>query len=231
MIINKYTIAISALMISTAANAGFYVGPQIGGSFNTGSYKSFDVNNQINIHSAKGGAGAAFFGGLNFGYGHVTDSSIYLGIDGALLAHSLNNEVRRSSDILGNAQPVARLKNNFLYNVAFQIGYQMHSKVVPFISLGISGGEYKLSIANRSGVSSRGLLPGVKKTIEKNVNGFTPGLGVKFNICEKLTASIKYDFMFGAKLSKNFTDSVPNTWAYTQRVRQHGVSLAVVYNI
>lgn len=221
-----------ALLASCLANAdsGFYIGAKIGPSFNTGEFKSYDTLDTGNVHSAKGGPGVAFFGGLNLGYGYVTCSNIYLGIDGNLLFHTLKNEVRRSSTATtGLTNPMEKVKNDIFWGVAAQFGYQLCKKVIPYISLGFLSGDYKLRI-NNDGPATRGLAAATNYHAKKTVLGFNPGVGIKFDFCNCFTAGMQYDVLLGQKVTKTLNDAGSgNPWHYSQKITQHNLSLIISY--
>jgi len=215
---------LSGVLVASTAHAEFYVGPRLGPAFNTGAYSSNDVGAPADVHSAKGGAGTSFFGGLGGGYMWSLEK-FRIGLDAAFLFNTLNNQVRLSSDANGNARPSATLKNNFFYQVAARFGYALCNETIPFISLGLSGGTYKLTLKN-AGAATRGLGAGSTNTLSKQSIGFMPGVGVLIPLSKTLMASFEYNAALGSKLSQNFTAN-GQTWNYNQRITQHTLALGL----
>ena len=119
------------------------------------------------------------------------------------------------------------MKSNFYYSVAGHIGYQLNDCITPFVSLGVSGGNYKL-IINNAGAATRGLTANSYQSISKQINGFNPGLGLKVNLHNNLYMTVKYDYLFGPDLSKEFAN-VPLKWKYQEKIQQHNTTFSLGY--
>ena len=227
----KRTLSIltASLAFATTANANFYIGPKIGANYNVGEYTEFDTGGTWNV-SSKGGAGAAFIGGLNFGYDYLMDSQIYVAIDGAVLFNTLKNEVNKSKGPGFNQSSI--LKSSLNYAIALQVGYQMPNKVTPYVSLGGYGGRYNLEIQNNSGTAQGGIAANSCTNTKKTIFAFNPGFGVKYPMGDNLLTSIQYDYVAGGNVSKTIPDtaSTPNYWSYSSKIRQHNVTLALLYS-
>ena len=225
----KRTISLLTTLVTfaTTANASFYVGPKIGASFNVGRLVMADQNSKENISYA--GAGAAFLGGLNFGYDYVTDSQMYFAIDSSLLLNTLSNDVVTEKSNAGDTFAVF-LKTKFNYAIAMQLGYKLENNVIPYVSLGGYGGKYTVSIENNNSGLYAGLNGYTTKTIKKTIFALNPGLGFKYPVSENFLVTMQYDYVIGGKLSKTFTDSESiKSWNYKTRINQHNVALALLY--
>lgn len=240
--LTKLSLLAALLLGSTLAKAeslhynGFYLGPKAGGTFQSGNYSSFDTAHTNDVHGAKHSGGASFVGGLNFGYGYEMSNNYYLGFDGSVLLHTLNNELRVSSaaDGSGNVQPAAKLKNNALYSMAMQVGYKLASGVMPYVSLGLTSGKYEIHLKHQNSASTtagkRGLVAGEYR-FSKNMVSFVPGVGMKGKFSPDMrswTWAVQYDYMVGKTFSKQFTAS-EQTWQYEYKPKQHSLSLALAY--
>jgi opacity protein-like surface antigen len=233
-----------AAAFATAAQAndghhkhgGFYVGAKIGPSFNTGQFTD-TANDAVPVGqglASKGGAGAAFFGGLNAGYAW-TFGKVYMAFDLSLLMHNLNKTV--FSQTVGNTglrvgtlgTQSAKLKNTFFYQAAMRFGYELCNHVVPFVSLGVSGGKYKLTLKNGTDFPDGGLLPDTEKTLSKQVIGFTPGLGVLVPVTQKLLMTMEYNALLGPKVSGTLKATGAGDESYSQKITQHTLSIGFAY--
>lgn len=240
--LTKLSLLAALLLGSTLAKAeslhynGFYLGPKAGGTFQSGNYSSFDTAHTNDVHGAKHSGGASFVGGLNFGYGYEMSNNYYLGFDGSVLFHTLNNELRLSTDPAGQAQPAAKLKNNALYSMAMQVGYKLASGVMPYVSLGLTSGKYEIHLKHQNSASAtngkRGLVAGDYR-FSKNMVNFVPGVGMKGKFSPDMrswTWAVQYDYMVGKTFSKQFTTTNPaETWQYEYKPKQHSLSLALAY--
>jgi len=210
---------IAALMAASSAQAHFfYAGPKVGMGIAGGSFSLKNNAAGGATSEFKGGALPSFIAGLGGGY-MVTMNRFLLGLDVGLLYNSLNNE-DFSNQVPGTSLN-SKLKNNFLYQVAARFGFELCNKTVPFITLGLSGGNYKLSIKNDSAANNYGIAAGEKKTISKKTIGFMPGLGLLVPVTDSLLASFEYNVTFNKKFSKNFTTGA--NYTYSKRVVQHGL--------
>lgn len=235
--LTKLSLLAALLLGSTLAKAeslhynGFYLGPKAGGTFQSGNYSSFNTAAAADVHGAKHSGGASFVGGLNFGYGYEMSNNYYLGFDGSVLFHTLNNELRVSSasDGSGNVQPAAKLKNNALYSMAMQVGYKLASGVMPYVSLGLTSGKYEIHLKQEGAGAKRGLVAGDYR-FSKNMVNFVPGVGMKGKFSPDMrswTWAVQYDYMVGKTFSKQFTSG--ETWQYEYKPKQHSLSLALAY--
>jgi opacity protein-like surface antigen len=223
----KRTLSIltASLAFATTANANFYIGPKIRANYNVGEYTEGFSSYTV---SSKGGAGAAFIGGLNFGYDYLMDSQIYVAIDGAILFNTLKNEVNRVKTATANM--TVFLKSSLNYAIALQVGYQMPNKVTPYVSLGGYGGRYNMEIQNNASTAVGGVASNTAQSAKKTIFAFNPGLGVKYYMSDNLLTSIQYDYVAGGSVSKQLTDASNNQWTYSSKIRQHNVTLALLYS-
>ena len=215
---------LSGVLMASAAHAEFYIGPRIGPSFNVGKYS---VNTEVLGRQVKSGAGVAFFGGPSMGYLWKMDR-FRLGLDMGLLFHSLNNKFGVRTNAGGTTEAQVTLKNTFFYQLGLRLGFELCDKAVPFISLGMSGGKYKLTIQNARAVAEGGLAPNSTESISKQSIGFMPGAGVLVPLTNKVQLSVEYNFATGRKLRNTF-NSGATTGTYTQRINQHTMAFGVNY--
>ena len=140
---------------------------------------------------------------------------MYLALEGHLSYHGLNNNYVNVSAIRNGGNLKVGLKNNMLYGLALQIGTQLENQVTPFVSLGFTGGKYKMSI------SGNVLANNFADTWSKNIFGFTPCGGMILNYGE-LSAIVKYQYVMGGKLSRTFIDDAGgNIATVSHRIREH----------
>jgi opacity protein-like surface antigen len=215
---------LSGVLMASAAHAEFYIGPRIGPSFNVGKYSAALDGGGSQL---KGGSGVAFFGGPSMGYLWKMDR-FRLGLDVGLLFHSLNNKFSSSTDAGGNLDAQGTLKNNFFYQLGLRIGFELCDKAVPFISLGMVGGKYKLTLHNATNAALGGIPANSTVTISKQSLGFAPGVGVLVPLAKNVQLSLEYSLATGRKLKNTFTAD-GTTGTYTQRISQHTVAFGVNY--
>jgi opacity protein-like surface antigen len=215
---------LSGVLMASAAHAEFYIGPRIGPSFNVGKYSAAldGAGSQI-----KSGAGVAFFGGPSMGYLWKMDR-FRLGLDVGLLFHSLNNKFAVHTNAGGTTENQSTLKNTFFYQLGLRVGFELCDKAVPFISLGMSGGNYKLTIQNATNAAEGGLAPNSTVSISKQSLGFMPGFGVLVPLAKNVQLSLEYNFITGSKLKKTF-NAGRTSGTYTQRISQHTMAFGVNY--
>lgn len=206
---------LSASLITASSQAAIYAGVQMGPSFNTSSLTFSSPLPQGSL-TQKAGAGAAFLGGGFVGYDHVMDdNNMYLALEGHVSYHGLKNNYLNVANLI-----TLTLKNHILYGLALQIGTQLENQVTPFVSLGVTGGKYKLS-ADVNGASI--------ESISKNVFGFTPGGGFKYQYGEMIV-STKYQYFMGSKISQNYTNPLGNNISVSNKIREHIVTLGLAWS-
>jgi len=213
---------VAALMAASSVHAQnfFYAGPKVGLGISGGS---LGIENLADSKSTFKGTGAtSYIAGLGGGYVIALDRFL-MGLDLGLLYNSLNNKL--FTDLDASQGVTVKLKNNFLYQIAFRFGFELCNKSVPFITLGAAGGSYKLSFENTYAVPAFGIAAGAKETVSKKTIGFMPGIGVLIPVTDNLIASVEYNVTFGKKLSKNFTSG--GRYLYSKSVVQHALLLGM----
>lgn len=219
----------ATLVTSTmaVAHGGFYFGAKIGPTFNTGNFVARHLINNSTVQ-ANGGAGDALLAGGNIGYSWC-NSALYLALDLNAFYHSLKSRVWKIN--FTGIEVDGKLKNNFLYGAAIHVGHKFHNGVIPYISLGVTGGKYKVTL--KSGITSGGLPANTTANFSKTIAAFTPGIGVKVPMskCGKLTMGMHYEVMFGPRMSKVYTQSTTDSWRYSQKLTQHTVLFSVNYRM
>lgn len=216
-------ISLSALAVS--AQASIYAGLSGGVGFDVGR---FQMAQGVNDHNADGGAGVYGMGGAILGIDNVFCNNLYLGIEGQALYSGLDQSVRRSSDSFGSAQPDNILTNSFRYITSAHIGFK-YCNLIPYISIGASGGNFKLKTQNNSSTPARGIPANTAYNFSKNVYAFTPGLGLKINITPCLLGGIEYDYLYGPTMKQTFTEPVTGPWEYTDKIREHTFLASLAY--
>ena len=213
---------VAALMAASSVHAQnfFYAGPKVGLGISGGS---LGIENLAASKSTFKGTGAtSYIAGLGGGYVIALDHFL-MGLDLGLLYNSLNNKL--FTNLNASKGVTVKLKNNFLYQVAFRFGFELCNKSVPFITLGAAGGSYKLSFENTTAAAIFGIPAGAKETVSKKTIGFMPGVGVLIPVTDNLIASFEYNVTFGKKLSKNFTDGT--RYLFSKSVVQHALLLGM----
>ena len=209
---------LSASLITASSQAAFYTGIQMGPSFNTSSLTA--TLNGSDFFTQKAGSGAAFLGGGFVGYDHVMDdNNMYFALEGHVSYHGLKNNCLTITNLFIPARPQIKLtlKNTMLYGLALQVGTQLENQVTPFVSLGFTAGKYKLSAdTDNTNIES----------VSKNIFGFTPGLGVKYNYGE-MVVSTKYQYFMGGKISKNY---LAQNISVSNKIREHIVTLGLAWS-
>jgi len=211
---------VASSIVSASALADFYAGIKAGPSFNVGkAFLETKQNNQVNAQSFKAGQGNALLGGVCLGYSNVAMSDFYIGLEGSVLKHSLNDTI--NTDISGNK---LKLRNNTLYGGDVHLGYKMENGVIPFLSLGVTGGKFKASFA------SQNIASGYKT---RTMFGFTPGLGLKYSLCDKWIVTSHYQYLMGKTISTyNGAANLGGSSCYlSQKIRQHHMTVGLAYKI
>jgi len=223
----KRTLSIFAvsLAFASSAYADFYAGPKIGANFSVGNYTETGQDNSYSI-DIKGGAGASFTGGLNMGYDYLMENQLYMAVDSSLMLGSINNNYINYKSANYNMDSI--LKNNFNYAIALQVGYQLENKIIPYLSLGGYGGEYKLAIKNNTDYAQSGVDGNSTTNIKKTIFAFNPGFGVKKEVHECLVLAIQYDYLNQGKIQKTLTTG-DESWTYATKIKQHNVTAALLY--
>jgi len=211
-------LAVSSI-ISTSAFADFYAGLKAGPSFNVGKAPSTKNRNAQTANAKLPGAGIAALAGGVLGYDQTFTNNFYVGIEGSVLKHSLNNTAL-AMDIEKHT-----LQNKAMYGADLHIGYKMENDIIPFVSLGVTAGRFKVSYFQADN------LPTASKA--KTILGFTPGLGLKYSMCDKWMITSHYQYFMGKKISASqTTQASPSSSLYlSQQIRQHHVTLGLAYKL
>ena len=219
---NKLTFAlISATMLSTLAKADFYVGAQLGNAFNEG--KKVQTDNTYSTLLASG-AGPNIVGGLIMGYDYMSDSDLYLALEGNLAYHNLNKITQSQTPLQNQGNTITtktKFNNHLLYGISAQFGYKLDQYMIPFVSIGGMGGQYK--ITNNSVETTNGSTTSQTLSSKKSIFTISPGLGFKYNTDQWL-ASVKYEYFIIPEL-KIIESGTP----VTHKLREHIVTASIAY--
>jgi opacity protein-like surface antigen len=184
-----YLWGVSAFVCLSSAQAGFYLSPQIGTGISTGNYSA--LNNQGGALYGSRNTNAAFLGGIGVGYAWVSDK-LYVAFEVAGLFNSLNNRAKPFVDDTGVTLPDARLKNRFAYYTEVRLGSTISNGMVPFVSLGLSGGKYMMTLQNSSDTAIGGLAARSTERFSKQIMGLTPGLGLIMPFTKNMACTLRY---------------------------------------
>jgi hypothetical protein len=205
-------------MLSSIANASFYVGTKAGAGLNTGNISILNDSDNNKEVDCKPFAQSTI-AGMMFGYSKTMNSNFYSAAEAILLYNSLNSEILGVNLELEQMSTIrAHLKNHLLYGATLHLGYQ-RDDIIPFISLGAFAGEYQSKVQAMSDAATH-----------KNIFGFTPGIGIKY-INGKITWSAQYELLIGNKIETKILvigRTVPQN--YVKYNNQHIITLSAAYH-